>query len=372
MLGLLTCLLILGFASQCLCVRWNDVAGTYISYNVMDNGARGDGISDDSKAFLSAWQKVCATEGRATLVIPPRKIFMVTNLFLDGPCKAIRRSSMIRISFVNALIVDGGGIIDGYGSTWWNLPQSPRPVMLSFHACNNLLVRDLMFTNSPGAHITVDGSINAVFSHVNIQAPANSPNTDGFDIANSRNILIEDSNIGTGDDCIAINGGTAKINATRLVCGPGHGISIGSLGRNRGHETVEEIYVQNCSFIGTTNGARIKTVEGGSGYARKIYFEQIQLVGVYNPIIIDQHYGPRQPKEDSAVKVSDARYLGFTGTSASDLAINIDCSSFGCSNILLDQINIAPSQAGKKIGTTCKNARGATVGNAIIPSVSCL
>jgi len=35
-------------------------------------------------------------------------------------------------------------------------------------------------------------------------------------------------------------------------------ISIGSLGRGNAM-TAEQIYVQNCSFTRTTNGARIKT-----------------------------------------------------------------------------------------------------------------
>jgi len=35
--------------------------------------------------------------------------------------------------------------------------------------------------------------------------------------------------------------------------------SIGSLGINDSYQTVEEVYVHNCSFTNTTNGARIKT-----------------------------------------------------------------------------------------------------------------
>jgi len=36
-------------------------------------------------------------------------------------------------------------------------------------------------------------------------------------------------------------------------------ISVGSLGRNGNYDTVEEVYVSNCSFTNTQNGARIKT-----------------------------------------------------------------------------------------------------------------
>lgn len=105
---------------------------------------------------------------------------------------------------------------------------------------------------------------------------------------------------------------------------------MGSLGVNGSYQTAEEIYVRNCSFNGTQNGARIKTwqvygcylyfnfifssgtsetqcsvswvlssnyfkmslfpFQGGSGYARKILFEHITLIAVNHPIIIDQHY----------------------------------------------------------------------------------
>ncbi|XP_027190499.2 probable polygalacturonase At3g15720 [Cicer arietinum] len=162
---------------------------------------------------------------------------------------------------------------------------------------------------------------------------------------------IDQAIVSIGDDCIAINGGSSYINATRLVCGPDHGMSIG-LGKDHSYETVEEVHVHNCTFIGTTNGARIKTFLGGSGYARKITFDQIYLQNVSNPIIIDQHYG------DSYVEVSEVTYHGIDGTSASDIAIKLDCSSLGCSNIVMDQINIVSSQKEKKVNAFCQNLQG--------------
>ncbi|OIW01067.1 hypothetical protein TanjilG_14250 [Lupinus angustifolius] len=152
------------------------------------------------------------------------------------------KTHLITISKVNSLTIDGGGYIEGNGNT-----------------C---------------------------------------PNTDGYDISNSKNIVFEDSTISVGDDCIAVNRGCSFIYATRIICGPGHGIScnmyelisIGSLGKTKDYETVEEIHVKNCTFKGTTNGARIKTWEGGSGYVRKITYENIILQDSRNPIIINQHY----------------------------------------------------------------------------------
>lgn len=95
---------------------------------------------------------------------------------------------------------------------------------LGFQSCNGLTVKSLSMSNSPQAHITVNGCDGALFSHINISSPPKSPNTDGFDIANSKNIVLQDSTLATGDDCIAINGGSSYINATRLFCIGGHGI----------------------------------------------------------------------------------------------------------------------------------------------------
>lgn len=69
---------------------------------------------------------------------------------------------------------------------------------LHFHYCNDLTVRYLNITDSPRTHISINDCEGVKFSNINIQAPYDSPNTDGFDIAASKNISIEDSNIGTG------------------------------------------------------------------------------------------------------------------------------------------------------------------------------
>ncbi|KAK7386214.1 hypothetical protein VNO78_26274 [Psophocarpus tetragonolobus] len=391
---IITCILILGFVSPILCRFINDDPTKMGHFNVIDYGAHGDGTNDDSNAILSAWKDVCGAEEPATLVIPRRKIFLVTVLKINGPCKtpsvSIKlagkivppskdgwvsdRSSWIVISDVNNLTIDGrGGLIDGKGSTWWDTcnKNCSRPTALRLRGCNNLTVNFLRMSNSPGAHISVNGCNGAIFSHMNIKAPPHSPNTDGFDIAGSQNILIQNSTIGTGDDCIAINGGSSNINATRLACGPGHGISIGSLGRNYSREIVEDVYVRNCSFTRTTNGARIKTWPGGSGYARRIVFDQIILREVENAIIIDQYYGFKTPiHTDEAVMVSEVTYRGFNGTSVGDDAINLKCSTLGCFNITLDDIHIISSQANKPTHAFCENVHGTFEDT--LPKVSCI
>ncbi|KAM0009368.1 putative endo-polygalacturonase [Helianthus debilis subsp. tardiflorus] len=126
-------------------------------------------------------------------------------------------------------------------------------------------------------------------------------------------VLVLHNIIKTGDDCVAIGGGVYDINVTSISCGPGHGISIGSLGKNGTYTTVEKVLVRNCNFTETQNGARIKTVPYGKGYARSIVFEDIHLKDVNNPIIIDQHYCTNMNNEDcpapvSLVTIADQQY----------------------------------------------------------------
>ncbi|XP_042500092.1 probable polygalacturonase At3g15720 [Macadamia integrifolia] len=245
---------------------------------------------------------------------------------------------------------------------------------VNFHNCNGLQLSGLKHMNSPRNHISINGCNVVTISHLNITAPQDSPNTDGIDISASTQVLIHDSYIGTGDDCVAINTGSSFINITKVHCGPGHGISVGSLGKYGAHQTVEEVHVNDCSFYGTMNGARIKTWKGGSGYAKKISFEKITLTEVKNPIIIDQHYIDKNvysPQDATDVEVSDVTYIGFHGSTTSKNAITLMCGdSVGCTNIVLDQINITSVVPGSGCSSTCSNAHGkATNCN---PPISCL
>ncbi|WRX35239.1 Glycoside hydrolase [Theobroma cacao] len=276
---------------------------------------------------------------------------------------------------VHGLVIDGSGQIDGNGETWWNKPPScRRPTALHFHVCHNLKLSGLTHLDSPNNHITIHSCNGVSISNLRITAPADSPNTDGIDIAGSTQVQISGSFIGTGDDCIAIKGGCSNINITKVTCGPGHGISIGSLGQGGAHEQVEHVHVRDCTFNGTQNGARIKTIPGGSGFARQISFEQITLIASGNPIYIDQYYcngkANRCPDVGKATAVSGVAYIGFHGTSANDEAINLDCSNRGCTGITIENVNITSSVQGQPLQAICNNAHGRAIST--VPVVSCL
>jgi hypothetical protein len=68
--------------------------------------------------------------------------------------------------------------------------------------------------------------------------------------------------------------------------------SVGSLGKYPSLNGVTNVTVKGVSFTGTDNGVRIKTWQGGKGFAKGLTFENIRMDNVRNPIIIDQYYCP--------------------------------------------------------------------------------
>ncbi|KAJ0744277.1 putative endo-polygalacturonase [Helianthus annuus] len=191
-----------------------------------------------------------------------------------------------------------------------------------FKRCNDLRLNGLTHVNSPRVHITITTCNNVIVSNLHIIAPETSPNTDGINVASSTNVNIRDSFIETGDDCIAISGGSSNVKISGIMCGPGHGISIGALGKG-GADVVENIEVRNCTMQKTLAGVRIKSWQ------------------------------------TSAIRLSDISYSGITGTSMMDSVINLSCSeSVACTNIAMDNVYISSVIPGRKVFGKCINAHG--------------
>ncbi|PNX86279.1 polygalacturonase/glycoside hydrolase family protein, partial [Trifolium pratense] len=107
---------------------------------------------------------------------------------------------------------------------------------------------------------------------------------------------------------------------------------------------------------------------GGSGYARKITYKNITLVGVKNPVIIDQQYNALQAI-GKGVKISDVTFRNFRGTAKNKKAIELNCGSIGCTNIVLEEINIFGLN-GERTSSSCKNAH--VTSSSCNPTVTCI
>ncbi|PIA42467.1 hypothetical protein AQUCO_02000129v1 [Aquilegia coerulea] len=397
--------------------------------NVVDYGAVGDGYTENSQAFLKAWDVTCSLvfAESANIIVPEGMTFVVNPVLFEGPCKpkeinfkifgtimspkpaawkGIDSTQWLAFRRVSSLTVDGYGTINGQGSSWWSLSCknnhreaciTSAPAAIKFISCSNTYLRNLQFVDSAQTHIVIKQSEWFHVTNLRIKAPETSPNTDGIHIEDSKHVYIDHSAIGSGDDCISIGDQTSDIRITNILCGPGHGISVGSLGKGGSNVQVKNIHVSHVNFYQTTNGVRIKTWKGATGYARDITFEYLNFTNVQNPIIIDQYYCNKlypgdckavinvtftfgcilKAKSNSGVQLSDVTYKNAIGTSITEVAIRLNCSkSVPCTGILLDSIQLKPAlhshrNEDDQLISSCTNAHGRTKG-VIKPNIPCL
>ncbi|EXB88288.1 hypothetical protein L484_020356 [Morus notabilis] len=374
----------------------NGAAPAY-SINVARYGARSDGKSEASKAFMKAWSTACHSGRPAVTIYVPRGLYMLKNVVFTGPCRSRivfqidgtllapsnyweLGSSGFWILFhrVNRMSIHGG-TIDARAHSFWacrkspgnNCPPGARSIAFSW--CSNIVVSGLTSTNSQMKHLTFDHCNNVLVRKVKIRAPSSSPNTDGIHIQSSSAVTIRGANIMTGDDCISVGAGSRNLWMERVTCGPGHGISIGSLGDYANEEGVQNVTVTSSTFTKTQNGVRIKSwARPSNGYATDIVFQNLIMNNVYNPIIIDQKYCPGNqgcPHQSSSVKISSVTYKNIVGTSATAVAMNLYCSKNNpCRGIKLQDIKLTYHT--RSPTSVCVNARGTSSG-VVIPK-SCL
>ncbi|KAK9664968.1 hypothetical protein RND81_14G080700 [Saponaria officinalis] len=230
-----------------------------------------------------------------------------------------------------------------------------------FQDSANIELNGVKSVNSQLYHIVFDRCNKVILEGVTITASRDGPNTDGIHVEFSSDVTILHSNVGTGDDCVSVGPGTTRLWIEDMNCGPGHGISIGSLGKDKEEEGVEEVTVKSATFTATQNGVRIKSwARSSNGFVRKVLFQHITMINAQNPIIIDQHYCPRHlncPHGVSGIQINDVTYQDIHGTSASEVGVTFDCSSKNpCQNIKLDDVDI--SYDGEKARLICDNVEG--------------
>ncbi|PON68110.1 Glycoside hydrolase [Trema orientale] len=373
-------------------------ATTTTSYNVvLGFGAKPNGVTDSTKAFLGAWAAACASV-EATVIYVPKGRYSLRPLAFIGPCKSPRITLRIdgtlvappdyRVlgaaeNWINFQRVSGvaivGGSLDARGTALWACKSTAGnscpsgATTLSFTYSNDIKIIGLMSLNSQMFHIVINHCQNVEMRGVKVIASGNSPNTDGIHVQLSRNVALFNSSVKTGDDCVSIGPGTQNLWIEGMACGPGHGISIGSLAKDLEEEGVQNVTVKRAIFTGTQNGIRIKSwAKPSKGFVKGVQFLDIVMQNVQNPIIIDQNYCPHNincPGQVSGIKISDVVYRNIKGTSATPVAMKFDCSTTNpCTGIKLEDVSL--SYQNKAAQSSCANANGMSFGR-VLPD-SCL
>jgi polygalacturonase len=299
-------------------------AGTFL---VTSYGAKGDGTTNNTTDIQNAINAAIAAGG-GTVEIPaasaayesgPITLGNNINLQIDSGAElqAIpysqypdAGSTSTAIDFIEAksdsnVEISGSGTIDGNGSAWWSAYNSnnsiKRPYLIYFDDSNIVLVENVLLQNSPMFHVAFGATNNVTIDAITINTPSTSPNTDGIDPAGS-NYLIENCNISTGDDDVAVKPEDvycSNITIQNCTIGYGHGISVGG----ETNEGLDGLTVTNITFTNTVNGIRLKADRGNGGVVENLSYSDITMTNVEYPILIDSYYNqsndiPTNPASD--------------------------------------------------------------------------
>ncbi|XP_065622940.1 exopolygalacturonase [Quercus suber] len=320
-------------------------------FDVKSYGAQING--DITQALTQAWKAACAV-ARSKVVISTGtyKLGLVTLL---GPCKgAIEfkadiesfkgKDGWVVFKRIDSLTVLGSGVFDGQGQMAWQKNNCAKkyncgilPIPMEYG--HNILCHNTNVTMSNREKITVKSENHNYACHQVVTKC---------------------------DDCISIGDGTQDVTIKQVTCGPGHGISIGRLGRYQNEQPVSGIRVVGATLSNTLNGVRIKTWPASpSGIASDIHFENVIMDNVGNPILIDQNYCPNNQcsnESPSKVKISNVSFKNITGTSSTLEAVKLVCSkSVPCQQVVVTDIDLAYKGSGSAT-STCVNVQLAVSG----------
>ena len=210
----------------------------------------------------------------------------------------------------------------------YGIDSKLRAYFMTLRNCKNIYIKGITLINSPMWNIHPLMSENIIIDSVTIISPNNSPNTDGINPESSKNILIQNSVISVGDDCIAIKSGrnndgrkrnkpSENIYIRDCIFANGHGgIVIGS----ELSGGVRNIIIENCKMNSPNllRALRIKSNEYRGAYVENIVMRDVQIDTIGGPIVgINMDY-----KSYDTEKTKDKFYTSCDGI----LVENIQCN----------------------------------------------
>ncbi|MCW3087420.1 MAG: lipolytic protein family, partial [Sediminibacterium sp.] len=179
-----------------------------------------------------------------------------------------------------------------------------RPNMLRVVNCKNVLLEGITFENSPAWTMHLVTSQHITVKQVTVKNPWYGQNTDALDLESCANVLVDGCSFDTGDDGICIKSGrdeegrkrgipTENVIAQNTTVYHAHGGFVIGSEMSGG---ARNLFVSNCSFIGTDIGLRFKTVRGRGGVVENIYASNIAMKDIGGEAIsFDMYYMAKDP-----------------------------------------------------------------------------
>ncbi|WP_052432675.1 pectinesterase family protein [Streptacidiphilus carbonis] len=285
--------------------------------------------------------------------------------------------------------IDGRGDLTVLGTTasWWDLAVTAKdeglkqvnPRLIQSNSADDVTFAHVTLANAAKQHLFIARSIGATVWGVTVDTPANTLNTDGFDLDSSTEATITDSSVMDGDDCVALttnNAAESQVSVSGLHCYGTHGLSIGS-GTTYGLDAIQ--FTHNTldgkdiwgNVSSLDNGIRVKSYPGAGGTVTNLSYADTCMTGVQNLIVVTPNYaaptGTSIPWFKS-VTIDGATAVDSVTGATSDLEgysadypsgitlrhVHLDATSVTAAyaNITLDDTDLSPAGPGVTVTDT--------------------
>ena len=345
-------------------------------FDVTDYGAVGGGNIDNSNAIQQAIDD-CSNAGGGIVYCPAGNVFMTgpfdlkshVNFMVESSCtilanpdESIYKKSAFRenpgegtiwIGGENAVNVEisGKGTIDGNGIAFMGPEEKaayvlkefnvvdPRPHLLTLVNIKNLLIHDVTFKNSAYWCLHIIGCDTVKIESVRILNHLKIRNSDGIDLDHTKNAVISNCYIESGDDCICFKtrreyeeyGPTENVVVSNcIMTSTSCSIKLGS----ENMDAVRNVIITDCIIKSSNRGIGIQNRD--EGVVENIIFENIIVEGRLfddvwwgkaEPIYITAYKRKASKDKDSNLRFAKGQTVGRVGHVKDIVFSNIICRS---------------------------------------------
>ncbi|HEX8277301.1 MAG TPA: glycoside hydrolase family 28 protein [Segetibacter sp.] len=254
-------------------------------FGIIDGGGEAWRMVKQDKLTESNWQKLVASGG---VLSSDKKTWYPSE-------KSLKGAQLKNPGVISA---------DKTAQYYDEVKDFLRPNLLVLNKCNKILLEGVTFQNSPAWCLHPLMSQNITVRNVYVKNPWYAQNGDGIDLESCKNTLIENSTFDVGDDGICIKSGrdeegrkrampTENLTVRNCIVYHAHGGFVIGSEMSGG---ARNIYVDNCTFIGTDIGLRFKTTRGRGGVVENIFINNIAMKDIAGEaILFDMYYAAVDP-----------------------------------------------------------------------------
>lgn len=210
-------------------------------FNVRDYGAVGDGVTADHAAIQRAIDEAAASGGRARVLVPGGRRYLIGSLTLrggiefhladdahllasaeladyglaappDGDVNPVAHTlGLLSADGGEGLSITGTGTIDGRSQRFmtdsvdeWRVPQRWRPRVFLLSRIRGLEISGITIRHSPSWTVHLLGCEDVLVDRLTIENELDVPNCDGINPDHCRRVEISNCTIRAGDDAIVV------------------------------------------------------------------------------------------------------------------------------------------------------------------------